>query len=338
MVKRCEKLDSIVEGLCCDVLSLVRIKKKISSLKDPNDVIYVGNELWKNIFEKGLKRTPEVISFLRDMIYKANEKTRKLSTRDYLTGLLNRRFLDSELKKQLASTYRNSHNFFSVIMFDIDNFKFFNDVYGHNAGDVVLKALGGIVSKSVRGSDVAFRYGGEEFLVLLPNTSKTDALDVAYRLNRQVANTKVTFVDERGMEHKKPVSVSVGVVEINQESPIWLLYRVGGKQLVVNYVNNGSDFDKILDYFRRYFVSHFSVRGAKLTKKDIKKDVKKMGDFVKSYIAKNNLDVHDVSVAKCARCWIVEGVDNLVYYVKKHGKNGVAYINGDGAKILERSK
>ncbi len=338
MMKRCEKLDSIVEGLCCDVLSLVRIKKKISSLKDPNDIIYVGNELWKNIFEKGLKRTPEVISFLRDIIYKANEKTRKLSTRDYLTGLFNRRSLDSELKKQLASTYRNSYSFFSVIMLDIDNFKFFNDVYGHNAGDVVLKTLSGVVSKSIRGSDVAFRYGGEEFLVLLPNTSKADALDVACRLNSRVAKTKVTFADERGMEHKKPVSVSVGVVEINQESPIWLLYRIGGKQLVVNYVNNGSDFNEILGYFKRYFVSHFSVRGEKLTKKDIKKDIKELGDFVKSYIAKNNLDVHDISVANCARCWIVEELDSLIYYVKEHGKNGVAYVNGDGVKIVERSK
>ena len=283
MGNRYERLDAIVAKICDDNFSLMRIKRGFSSLKDSSDIIYVGNELWKKIVEKDLECNLQITSFLRDIICKANERTRKLSTRDSLTGLFNRRFLDLKLKTQLASTYRNLEDPFSVIMFDIDHFKKFNDTYGHNAGDTVLKTLSSVVSKSLRGSDIAFRYGGEEFFILLGNASKEDALDVAYRLNRLVAKTKVTFLDEKGREHKQPLTISVGVGEVNRDNPIWLLYGAGGKKLVIDYVNKAHDINELLDEYIKMSSKNrsFFSRWGGSRKKNLKKNLKKIGSFVK---------------------------------------------------------
>ena len=340
MGKRYERLDSIVKDICEGVFSLVRIKKKINSMKDSNDLIYIGNELWKNMAEKGWRCNSETILFLRDMIYKANEQTRKLSTRDSLTGLFNRRFLDLKLKMQLASTYRNLDDFFSVIMFDVDNFKKFNDIYGHNAGDAILKTLSGVVLKNLRESDVAFRYGGEEFFILLSDTSKGDALDIAYRLNRQIADMEVTFVDEKGNDQRKKVTISAGVVEINREDPIWIWYGVGGKKLVIDYVKKVPDFDKLLDNYLRTYSGNrsFFSRWGGLSKRNVKRNVKKIGDFIKFYSVENGVDIGDISIAQGATSWIVKNSDNLMYYAKELGRDRVAYNDGKNSKILEKSE
>ena len=334
MVRGSERLDLIVKRLGNKIISSTKIRKEIKLLGDPSDIIYVGNELWKKIIGEGLKCSTKTISFLGDVIYEANERARDLSTRDHLTGLSNRRVLDSELKKQFSLTYRNFSNPFSVIMFDVDYFKVFNDVYGHNAGDIVLKVLSDVVSDSIRDSDVAFRYGGEEFIILLPNTSKSDALDVAYRLNSQVANKNVVFVDENGKKHRKPVTVSVGVMEIDWKNPIWLLYGVRGKKLVIDYVREDSDFEKALDnYIKLYSMNHSFISGEKLTKEDVRKNVKRIGDFVKSGVMKKNF-----CVTQCATDWIVKEVDNLMYYAKKRGRNCVAYIDSEGMRTIEKSR
>ncbi|MFH1238135.1 MAG: GGDEF domain-containing protein [archaeon] len=332
-------LDSIVRRLSYEGLSSESIKKEVSSLGNPNDLIYVGTEIWKNIFDRDWKCSSDTISFLRDIIHEANEKTKDLSTKDYLTGLSNRRCLDFELKKQLASTYRNLRNPFSVMMFDIDRFKAFNDTYGHNAGDVVLKTLSGVVSESIRDSDVAFRYGGEEFFVLLPNTKKADALDVAYRLKSHTEDTEVNFVDGRGNKHRKPVTVSSGVIEVNQENPLWFLYGASGKQLISDYVNDNPNFEGMLNnYFGWYSTNHSPVQREELTREEIRKRVGIIGNFVKSYVVENNSNIRDMSVAQCATNWIVKEVDGLMYYAKANGRNRVAYIGDDGKRTVEKLK
>ncbi|MCK5449349.1 GGDEF domain-containing protein [Candidatus Pacearchaeota archaeon] len=339
MVKRNERLDIIVKNFGYGVINLTKIEKEIGSLRDPNDIIYVGNEIWKRIFEKKLKCNVKAVSFLRDVVYEANEVARDLSTKDHLTGLFNRRFLDSELKIQLASTFRNLKEPFSVIMFDIDHFKAFNDTYGHNAGDVVLRKLSGVVLKSVRDSDVAFRYGGEEFIILLPNTDKADALEVAYRLNSKVANASVTFVDEKGRKHKKPVTVSVGVVEINKKNPVWLLYGLRGRKLVFDYVRGNPASNSVLDnYIKKYSTNRSFGKGEKLTREDIRKRVKELGEFVKSYFVEHNIKMSEGSIRGCAMSWVINEVDSLAYYAKECGRNRVAYVGNEGVKIIEKSK
>lgn len=113
------------------------------------------------------------------------EKTKELSITDPLTGLANRRLMDNELQRCFHRAKRYGRPF-SLVMFDIDDFKQYNDTFGHQAGDMLLSQIGSIALKELRSSDIAFRYGGEEFLVILPETKIKDAVVVAERLRRTI--------------------------------------------------------------------------------------------------------------------------------------------------------
>jgi diguanylate cyclase (GGDEF)-like protein len=90
--------------------------------------------------------------------------------RDSLTGLYNRRFLDETLSRELSRAERDKYSV-SIVMLDLDHFKMFNDTYGHDVGDMMLKQLGKLLSSQVRAGDIACRYGGEEFVVVMPKAS-----------------------------------------------------------------------------------------------------------------------------------------------------------------------
>ena len=121
------------------------------------------------------------------------EETRVMSLRDPLTGLANRRFMEIDLKEcfDVAKRYKTP---FSAIMADIDNFKQFNDSKGHQAGDLLLKGIAGIISRETRQTDLAIRYGGEEFLIVLHQTGLADAVIAAERIRKAVeTETEVTL-------------------------------------------------------------------------------------------------------------------------------------------------
>ena len=105
---------------------------------------------------------------------------------DELTGLFNRRYFEERLKEELSRHSRYG-DVFSIFMIDLDNFKAYNDVYGHPAGDILLGQIGKITKSSVRNVDQAFRYGGDEFVVILPQTARDAAYVVAERVRRQIA-------------------------------------------------------------------------------------------------------------------------------------------------------
>lgn len=109
------------------------------------------------------------------------DELRKLSTTDGLTGLFNRRFLDETLQLELVRARRYGHSL-SVLMLDVDHFKKFNDQHGHDMGDRVLKAVAAAMKSALRQSDFACRYGGEEFLAILPDTNSVGALETAERM------------------------------------------------------------------------------------------------------------------------------------------------------------
>jgi diguanylate cyclase (GGDEF)-like protein len=101
------------------------------------------------------------------------ERLRDLAIRDALTGLFNRRYLDETLVRELRRARRYQHSV-GVIMLDIDHFKQFNDTYGHDAGDTLLREMAAFLQKQVRSDDIACRYGGEEFILILPGASLVD--------------------------------------------------------------------------------------------------------------------------------------------------------------------
>jgi diguanylate cyclase (GGDEF)-like protein len=117
----------------------------------------------------------------RDIFINKTEHLKKLTITDDLTGLLNRRYLYERLKDELARSERHGHHL-SLLMLDLDGFKTCNDSYGHLVGDQMLKHVADTLLNTVRSMDVVARYGGDEFMVILPETGQSVALEIAERL------------------------------------------------------------------------------------------------------------------------------------------------------------
>lgn len=111
------------------------------------------------------------------------------STNDNLTGLFNKSFFLSTLEQQISIANRHSSEL-SVLFIDVDDFKEVNDIYGHQAGDLVLKNVANILLEETRSSDVVARYGGEEFVILMPHTDHLNAFVLAERIRKRVADNK----------------------------------------------------------------------------------------------------------------------------------------------------
>lgn len=122
---------------------------------------------------------------------------------DPLTGLYSRQMLLEFSEREISLTYRHERPL-SMVVFDIDHFKRVNDIFGHNAGDVILKQLADLISASCRRSDMAARYGGEEFVVILPNTDLTSTITWAERVREKTACALLTPDGTR-------VTVSLGI-------------------------------------------------------------------------------------------------------------------------------
>ncbi len=127
---------------------------------------------------------------LQIKLSEAEQKIRDMAMTDELTGLRNRRFLLNRISEEIDRSHRYKRPL-SCILFDVDYFKRINDRYGHKAGDEVLKAISEVARKQCRISDLVGRYGGEEFLVILPETDFDDALAFAERLRKSVADLRV---------------------------------------------------------------------------------------------------------------------------------------------------
>jgi diguanylate cyclase (GGDEF)-like protein len=122
---------------------------------------------------------------LYEALQERNRQLQDLANRDGLTGLFNHRYFQEQISKDFSRA-RRYHQPLSCVMLDIDHFKKVNDTYGHQTGDVILKAVGKLILDSLRESDISARYGGEEFALLLYFTDSRGALDVADRLRKMV--------------------------------------------------------------------------------------------------------------------------------------------------------
>jgi diguanylate cyclase (GGDEF)-like protein len=137
---------------------------------------------------------------------KLRESMRSLSIRDPLTGLYNRRYMEEALAQEMHRTTRNKAQL-AVMMVDIDHFKQFNDIFGHDGGDAVLRELGEFLKKHVRGSDIACRYGGEEFMLILSPSTSEGAPQRAEKIRAGAALLNVTHA---GRDLGK-ITLSLGV-------------------------------------------------------------------------------------------------------------------------------
>ncbi len=137
---------------------------------------------------------------------KLRESLRQQSIRDPLTGLFNRRYMEETLEREVRRAARHQSSL-SIIMLDVDHFKQFNDTFGHDAGDALLREVGNFLKVTVRGSDVACRYGGEEFMLLLPEVSQEIACERAELVRNGIKHLHVHY-------HGQPlgaITISSGV-------------------------------------------------------------------------------------------------------------------------------
>jgi len=169
------------------------------------------------------------------------ERLRRLSTTDGLTGLFNRRHLDDTLAIEMERALRYNSPL-SIMMFDVDHFKRFNDEHGHDQGDRVLQALSQSMQEHVRKVDIPCRYGGEEFLAILPGTGQAGAIIVSERLRHSIEQMEVD-----GLK----VTISIGLATIPEldaktpetmieaaDSALYRAKRAGRNQVIAAHRND----------------------------------------------------------------------------------------------------
>ena len=163
-----------------------RLEEKYGELQDIQSELEAQNE--------ELHQTQQTLA-------EANERLHALATTDGLTGLINHRSFQERLEAEWSRHSREEGSL-SLVLLDVDNFKTYNDTYGHPAGDEVLRSVGRLLKEAARASDIVARYGGEEFVVVAPNADEADVLELAERLRIAVANADWKV---------RPITISIGV-------------------------------------------------------------------------------------------------------------------------------
>lgn len=168
------------------------------------------------LFDQGLVETVADTVALALTNLMLRETLRNQSIRDPLTGLFNRRFMDESLEREVHRAARSKRSL-GIIMLDLDHFKKFNDTFGHEAGDTVLRELGDFLKSHIRKGDIPCRYGGEEFMLLLPEASLEITRQRAQQLCEEVRNLRVQHRNQ--MLGKLTLSLGVAVFPTHGELP-----------------------------------------------------------------------------------------------------------------------
>ncbi|WP_456479444.1 diguanylate cyclase, partial [Nautilia sp.] len=179
-------------------------------------------------FSEEMKKEDEEIVKLRHKVHFLEGKLKELSKEvktDFLTNIANKKAVMDELKKQ-ESVYKRFGTVYSIVFFDIDHFKNINDTYGHDAGDVILKSLGLLFKRYARDIDMIGRFGGEEFVAILPNTEKEGAYKFAEKLREIIQKTKFMYKNTR-----INVTVSGGVADRNETNSSEETLKLADKRL-----------------------------------------------------------------------------------------------------------
>lgn len=175
-----------------------------------------------------------ITSNTEENLLSENKALKNSANYDALTGLLNRRTFDHYIQKQLKGVYKYGKSF-CVVMCDIDNFKFVNDTYGHDCGDIVLKEIGNIIQSQLRNNDQLFRWGGEEFLILLSAPSSVSSL-IMNRIRLAVSDAKIAIKDDT----KISVTISIGISDYTKMITSDILIKQADEALYTSK-NNGKN-------------------------------------------------------------------------------------------------
>ena len=214
-----------VEHYCKDGSS-IWMELSLSFIRDkdqkPTAIIIVSRDI------DDRKRAEEALR-------KSEERYRELSIVDDLTQLYNSRHFHEQLKSEASRVNRYGQPL-TLLMADIDNFKSFNDAYGHVEGDEVLSRFGQVVKRCLRETDSAYRYGGEEFTVLLPMTTSKDGLILAERIRKELK--KEIFSPLSGEEIHVTMSIGLGQYQPHEDMKIFVR-RVD--ELMYQAKKNGKD-------------------------------------------------------------------------------------------------
>jgi diguanylate cyclase (GGDEF)-like protein len=205
---------------------------------------YYSRNLLLNFENEVVLRTRQLERALAEADALKNRYERLCIT-DELTGLNNRRFFFPEFESELSRAIRHG-NEISLLILDIDNFKQVNDTYGHLLGDKVLREVGALLRKHIRGGDILARFGGEEFVIALPFTDSRGAIIFAERLRDAVSLISVEQIGGKG-----PVTVSIGTTCFKGEtelSPLQLLDKLVGQADQALYHCKRHGRNKVCDY------------------------------------------------------------------------------------------
>ena len=176
------------------------------------------------------------------------EKLKDTSLRDGMTGLYNRRFLEEFIDKVMSQALRDK-NTYSILMLDVDFFKMVNDTYGHDAGDKVITILAKILQENIRESDLAIRYGGEEFIIMLHNANDEGTLKVANKIHSDFGN--YIFDISTNETIQKTVSIGISKFPTDGDS-IWKCIKYADTAL---YRAKNTGRDKIVEFTTEMFES-----------------------------------------------------------------------------------
>ena len=198
------------------VESVPNIKDVLMVTKFKFPILFIG-ETFKGATVRAVAfdyiKTPvdnqELVIRVKNMlkIKELRDKLKTLSTTDELTGLHNRKYLLERMEQEISRSKRYG-NALSVLLFDLDFFKVVNDIYGYEWGDVLLRSIADKLKQLIRKEDILTRYGDEEFIVVLPNTSEDNAFLFAERFRKDIA--KMEFIPA-GEEERHPITISGGI-------------------------------------------------------------------------------------------------------------------------------
>lgn len=195
-----------------DQLKHLQIETCCLELNENGELIKVAQILIKD--QTDLINTQQALAVEKQKLEEANKMLAEISITDKLTGLFNRRHFDDCLAKEQERAERGNLTF-SLILFDVDKFKHYNDTNGHIPGDKLLTQLAEVIKSSVRQIDIPCRYGGEEFVIICPNTSSEQALILAERIRVAIQNHPFAHREKQPLGF---VSVSIGISSFPEHS------------------------------------------------------------------------------------------------------------------------